>query len=270
MKTLKKYIKKLLGIKPPNPDSELRIRLDAFFEEYNKRALPEKEKSFKTEIIIPCHNHAQYLIHTIPSLVSLPVEVTVVDDASGEDDQKILEGLVKKYSFNLIRNETNLLQYGSINKAVSLSKNSLFIVVNADDILLNPWVKYVEDCFHNYDVRLIGGYSVPFSVPNITDEYLVNNIHSITYAPNSQLLIHTPEEASSYQFDNDLNMTMTGCSFLKSAWDFVGGFWPKSKRVSPHDDRDFQMRVNSFFNVGVSPEVSSFYRQDSSTGKGTI
>jgi hypothetical protein len=63
-------------------------------------------------------------------------------------------------------------------------------------------------------------------------------------------------------------MTMSGCSFLKSAWEFVGGFYPLERRVSIHDDRDFQMRVCCFFNIGISNEISALWRSDSSTGMG--
>jgi hypothetical protein len=58
---------------------------------------------------------------------------------------------------------------------------------------------------------------------------------------------------------------MSGCSFLKSAWEAVGGFYSFKKRVCSYDDRDFQMRVSALFDVAVIQEPLTFYRINSST-----
>lgn len=77
-----------------------------------------------------------------------------------------------------------------------------------------------------------------------------------------------PSQAKLYKTPNDINMTMSSCSFFKSAWQAVGGFKELNQRVCSFDDRDFQMRVSAVCNVAVIDEPLAFYRLNSSLGLG--
>lgn len=273
IKFFKKIIKNFLIKKEVStyqePKDRINVVLNKFYQEYSNNPLPQREIELLPEILIPCYNHAKFLKRSIDLLKLHNVPITIIDDASDEENQTILLELCSTNGLKLLRNETNLLQFGSLNKAISQSKNNLFIISNADDLLLPFWIDYAINIFRKKDIALLGGHSVPFSIPDESQMYLIEILSSIDYKPKSEIKVYTPIQAKSYQSDNDLNMTMTGCTFLRSAWEYVDGFWPRSRRSSAWDDRDFQMRVNMFFNVGVSPEISAFYRIDSSTGRGT-
>jgi hypothetical protein len=81
---------------------------------------------------------------------------------------------------------------------------------------------------------------------------------------------HRPSDVVDYRSANDLNMTHSGCTFLKTAWERVGGYLTdKAARVVPFSDRDFQIRMNALYTVAVSYEVPfAFWRTDSSVDRG--
>ena len=58
---------------------------------------------------------------------------------------------------------------------------------------------------------------------------------------------------SSYKHLNDLNKIPSSCSFFRFDSEAVGGYRPRNKSVHSNvsEDRDFQMRVNALFPVGV-------------------
>ncbi|MFA5804199.1 MAG: hypothetical protein WC879_06115 [Melioribacteraceae bacterium] len=86
--------------------------------------------------------------------------------------------------------------------------------------------------------------------------------NDIGYEPVPRL--YGREDALKYRNLNDINMTMSGCAFLKSAWQAVNGLWDFERRVCSYDDRDFQMRVSTLFDVAVVDEPTAFYRINSS------
>jgi hypothetical protein len=63
-------------------------------------------------------------------------------------------------------------------------------------------------------------------------------------------------------------MCHSGQSFLRCAWEKVEGYYPKDKRVVSFSDRDFQLRVNYFFDVGVLDYSLAFIRGGSSVDAG--
>jgi len=93
---------------------------------------------------------------------------------------------------------------------------------------------------------------------------------STAYAePGLPLIVHRPEDVLGYRNYNDLNMTHSGSTFLKVAWEAVGGYQvDKKRRVVPFSDRDFQLRVNAAWPVAVADKTPySFWRTDSSVDR---
>lgn len=234
------------------------------------RAIPLREVDLRPEILIPCFNHAKYLANMLSVLRGVDVPITIIDDNSSEDDRLLIDELRGIFHFKLIRNEVNLRQGGALNKAIEDSANNLFIVANADDYLLPGWPDYVIGQFGSSEIRMMGGMHICFfnHFPR-SERHLMDVVGSSGYRPQGTLRYYGPEDAKRFDHDNSIDMTMTGCAFLKSAWMYAGGFLALKDRVSIHDDRDFQMRVCASFQVGVSDDLSAFWRSDSSTGMGT-
>ncbi len=256
--------------RPPTIPRTLNERMREFIDRNRHRAIPPRETSFRPEILIPCYNHAAYLARLLEVLEGCGIPVTVIDDHSDDPNRSLIEQLRSRYGVKVIRNETSLLQGGSLNRAIAVSSSNLFIVANADDYLLPGWVPYSIEQFRNHEISLLGGMHVCFfnHFPD-SEDYLAQVLKASTYTPTAGLRFRGPDDAPRFDHDNSIDMTMTGCAFLRSAWDFVGGFYARADRVSIWDDRDFQMRVCAFFPIGISDELSALWRSNSSTGMGT-
>jgi cellulose synthase/poly-beta-1,6-N-acetylglucosamine synthase-like glycosyltransferase len=270
LKSLRKLFWRTVGKQPTvPPQASLNQKMLAFIDRNSNRAMPVRETTFHPEILIPCFNHAQYLTHLLEVLQGSNIPITVIDDHSDDKNRLLIEDLGRRFHVKVIRNDSSLRQSGSLNKAIRLSDNNLFIVANADDYLLPGWVPYAIEQFRRRDIYLLGGMHMCFfnHFPQ-SEPHFVNLLRSSAYTPSSEFRLHGPEDARCFTHDNSIDMTMTGCSFLKSAWEFVGGFYSLVDRVSDWDDRDFQMRVCAFFPVAVSDDLSALWRSNSSTGMG--
>ena len=260
-------IRRILDKLPhPNPNiqrnREINKRIRRFIETKSNAVMPPRETVFNIEVLIPCYNHGRYLETALASILE-GTSITVINDASTDDTKSIAEKLAKHFDFQLINNETNLNQAGSLNLAITRSSNNLFMVLNADDVLMPHAINTAYALYSHYpNIRLAGGSSVVFSDEKSLRfaETLPKTLH---YIP----AIHVvgPREAQSFNALNDILITMSGSSFLKSAWGAAGGFLPFKDRVCSYDDRDFQMRVCALFDAAVTEEPVSFYRTNSST-----
>ncbi|MBP2626007.1 MAG: hypothetical protein H6Q68_718 [Firmicutes bacterium] len=238
-----------------------------FVKNYNQNKLIPREDTFKPEIIIPCYNHGQYLQYTLKSLPK-DIAVTIVNDASTDNTAELIADLQHSYKFKLLTNQVNVNQVGSLNRAITESSSNLFIILNADDALIKYAVNTIIRVFTlNQSVRMVGGDSIHFTENHIL-EHNINLPEHLSYEPKPSFF--HPADALNYHSLSDINMTMSGCSFLRSAWEAVNGFWAFDKRVCSYDDRDFQMRVSALFDVAVLNEPLAFYRTNSSQGKACI
>ena len=272
-KVLRKWFKgkKVKEAQPPLPhEPSLNDKMLRYIEQNQHRQPGPREGVLRPEILIPCYNHGAFIGNLVDVLQDVNVPVTVIDDNSNAETREIIDNLQRKHGLKVIRNAVNLRQAGSLNKAIAESENNLFSVANADDYLLPAWVSYALGKFGETDISLLGGKHICFfnHFPQ-SEKHMAQTLRQSNYQPQSGFRMHGPDDARHFSHDNSIDMTMTGCTFLKSAWEFVGGFYNLENRVSIHDDRDFQMRVCAFFKIGVSDELSAFWRSDSSTGMGT-
>jgi len=230
-------------------------------------------------LVIPCFGHARYLADMFASIAHqtrLPDRVIFVDDASPDDSsvqlERLISGLPQEIGqrFTVLENTRNLGQAASLNHGISKAECDLIMILNDDDYLLHDAVQVMLDLFgRNPQLVLIGGHSLHFrgadglpALPKTISEFLGTSL--------PQLDIRSPEDALTYRTYNDLNMSHSGSCFLKSAWSAVGGYQPvKSRRIVPFSDRDFQLRINALFPIGISSTLPfACWRADSSVDAG--
>jgi GT2 family glycosyltransferase len=240
---------------------------------------PEKREKLSLTLVVPCFGHARFLETTLKSITSqtcMPDKVIFIDDCSLDGSGDILERLIRRldereyHRYQLLRNATNLGQAASLNRVIERAASGLIMILNDDDYLMHDVVDVVIRLFDRYrEVVLIGGTSSHF-----TDERELvkanKTMACFADADAIKLDIRRPSDVLNYRHYNDLNMTHSGCCFLKSAWERVGGYYPdKRKRLIPFSDRDFQLRVNAIFPIAVCRDVRfSFWRSDSSVDQG--
>jgi len=250
--------------KVQNKNRRIPRAMRQFVEKHEDTVVPERESIMEPEVLIPCFNQGVYMESALSS-INQSVPITVINDASTDRTAEELETLSRKYAIKVISNDRNLNQAGSLNRAISESSNNLFIILNADDCFLPYTISATLSVLEDYpSVYLSGGGAIPFS----RDESLrlLRELPArLSYTPKPR--IYSRKDALTYHHLNDLNMTMSGCAFFKSAWRAAGGFREFRERVCSYDDRDFQMRVSALVDVGVVEEPLALYRVNSSVGK---
>jgi len=229
-------------------------------------------------IVVPCYGHAAYLAAMFESIVRQtrpPDEVIFVEDRSPDDSAEILAGLIAGGAdptagrFSLLRNETNLGQAASLNRGISVAQSDVVMVLNDDDYLMHDAVALTLERFaHHPDLALIGAHGIHFAGDGALAA--ASKTSDVYPGAGRPLLVHGPADVLGYRRCNDLNMTHSGSCFRRAAWDLVGGYCPdKRLRVVPFSDRDFQLRINALWPVGVATETPlSFWRTDSSVDAG--
>jgi hypothetical protein len=171
-----------------------------------------------------------------------------------------------KKHFVLINNDTNVGQSESINLAIENVHSDLVMILNDDDYLYQDIVEVMLFLFNKYrQIYLIGSHCTTFE----NDQQLLDSIKLISDVidiDKIELKIQTPEMAANYTRVGDLNMTHSGSTFLRGAFYACGKYRSKKKdRLVLGSDRDFQLRLNALFPVGVSYEIPFvFWRTNSS------
>lgn len=240
---------------------------------------PADDAKRSLAVVVPCFGHARFLNTTLTSIVAqtrLPDEVILIDDCSPDGSGQLIEGFIEDRArhgcgrFRLLRNRENRGQAASLNRGIGSASSDLIMILNDDDYLMHDAVATTFELFDRFrEVALIGGSSIHFS----SDDELVRSGKSISdhVAEKGMVFeVRRPDMVPGYRTYNDLNMTHSGCSFLKSAWESAGGYYSeRRKRLVPFSDRDFQLRVNALFPIAVSGRVPfSFWRSGSSVDAG--
>jgi glycosyltransferase involved in cell wall biosynthesis len=229
-------------------------------------------------IVVPCFGHAPYLPTMFESIVlqTRPAdEVVLVEDHSPDDSASILAGLIAGRPdptdgrFSLLRNDRNVGQAASLNRGIAALQSDLVMVLNDDDYLMHDAVALTLERFANYpDLALVGAHSIHFA----GDEALAAAPKTSDAYPGAgrSLIVHRPVEVPGYRSSIDLNMTHSGSCFRRVAWVVVGGYYADSrKRIVVLSDRDFQIRINALWPVGIATDAPlSFWRSDSSVDAG--
>lgn len=271
---MRKKIKSTL--KPEIPQRKIRSFIKQQKNNSFPRNFPEATKSIA--IVIPCFGHSSYLeemFNSIKNQTRQPDEVIFVVDASPDSSFQILENLISQFQshskikFALIRNEENIGQAASLNKGIEISQSDLIMILNDDDYLLHDSIETALFLLQEYpQAALLGGHSLHFCGNELYT--LPKFISNICPVRDIEIDLRLPEHVLAYKGYNDLNMTHSGSTFYKAAWQSIGGYYPdKSKRVVHFSDRDFQLRMNAVFPVALSNITPlSCWRNDSSVDQG--
>lgn len=229
----------------------------------------------RIEIVVPCYNHGAYLPAAFEALetqsLRVPLTVTLVNDRSRDDSLEVMHRLAADapdwLDVRVLDNPRSLNQAGSINRAIETSSNELFVILNADDVLTPDCVEVIVNTYRcEPEIHLLGGTNIEFygDEPPF-DQHVPVPIEDLV------LSRYGPHDASRFDHLNSINMSQSSCSFFRSSWEAVGGYWPRRRRVCSFDDRDFQMRVCAILPIGIYEQYPmEFWRLSSSQGRATV
>lgn len=243
----------------------------------NKKLVMRPELIKNISVIVPCYNHSKYLNDALNSIINqtrLPDEIILIDDNSQDSTFEELKKFYDKHSktTNIVirRNKSNLGQCATINIGVASASSNLIMILNDDDYLMHDAVEHTLKIFNdNNDIYLLGSKSL-----YVYRQEHFANLKKLTFdsIENRHFLIRKiyPEEVEKFVTGREIDMAHSGSSFLKIAWETVGGYISKlNKRVIMYSDRDFQLRVNSVFPIAIIENAAfTFWRINSSVDAG--
>jgi glycosyltransferase involved in cell wall biosynthesis len=251
-----------------------RGKLKAFVKDMDRRPsiiLP-LEPPRSIALVVPCFGHAGHLPRALDSIASQtrpPDEIVFVDDCSPDSTGEILRTFADAHASGprsqVLVNERNLGQAASLNRGIEATESDLVMILNDDDYLMHDAVESALALYAEHPgLALIGAVHVGFSGDEaLAAEARTSRAHAVDGPP---ILLHTPQEVRGYRYVDELDMTHSGLSFRRAAWQAVGGYeTDKPKRVTPYSDRDFQLRVAALWPTGVvRTRPFAFWRNDSS------
>jgi glycosyltransferase involved in cell wall biosynthesis len=191
-------------------------------------------------VVIPCHNHGQYLMDAVDSVLAQTwrdLEVIIVDDGSDDPETIRIIDAVRLPRTRMIR-QPNLKLPAARNAGIAASAGAYICCLDADD-KLEP--SYIEKCMHHlvaegYDI--CGSWQRNFGTEDA---------------------VHRPGR---FDFPSLLKSNrMIYCAmFPKRLWELAGGFDPAME--DGYEDWEFWIRLASLgARAWVIPEPLFLYRK---------
>jgi GT2 family glycosyltransferase len=273
-KRIKKTVQSIL--KPQISQRKIKYFIDGL--DKTKLSTVQCPQNPTIAVIVPCFGHEPYIEEMFASIINQTRradQVIFIVDKSPDKSSDLLSGITKdldtdfRQIIRIIKNDINAGQSASINRGVEAAETDLILILNDDDYLMHDCIDTILHIFKRFPAAvMVGGTSLHFSGESL--KKMAKCISDITEENTISIDVRTPVDVKRYVKYNDLNMTHSGCCFLKSAWKSVGGYYSdKSKRIARYSDRDFQIRINALFPVALSNITPlSFWRNDSSVDSG--
>jgi glycosyltransferase involved in cell wall biosynthesis len=209
----REYAKKNFGID---------YTIDTLYKIYKGLLIPAEEN--RISVVITLHNYARFVDRAIRSVLDQtepPYEVIVVDDASTDKPEKILDKYRSRVK--IIRLKENVGVAEARNIGINAATGNLIASLDADD---SYTLDYLERALPEFDDRRVG------IVYGFLDLVRDNGERM-----NAAFFRHEFDFA---KFIDRLNQIPTCCVFRKEAWRRAGGY---RKYNSPSEDADMWFRI---------------------------
>ena len=225
----------------------------------------------RTTVVVPCYNHAQHLPFAIQSLREQTLgdfDTVLVNDHAIDETDELLPGLADtlrhKGAVTIVRHQQNRGQAASLNAGIRLARTPLVTIFNDDDWLMPHALKTLVEIFKaSPDLGLVGAGSLHFS------GFGRPRPRSDTDAQITSTQRLEPSHTRAIRHHRDLNMTHSGMTLSRDAWQSVGGYRSDVRhRVVKFSDRDIQLRVGALYPVVLVDQPLVWWRADSSVDAG--
>jgi glycosyltransferase involved in cell wall biosynthesis len=105
-------------------------------------------------VIITSYNHEKYIKSAVESAINQTFEnfeIIIIDDASGDDSQIILQNLARDYPIiTLLINKSNVGVADSLNKALSAARGRYVAFLGSDDMMHKDRLKFQTDYLNEH------------------------------------------------------------------------------------------------------------------------
>ena len=197
-------------------------------------------------MLVTVYNRESYLAQTLRSVLSSSFsdfEVVVVDDCSSDKSVMIAESFATEdRRVRVIRNQTNLGDYGNRMKAASLARGEYLKYVDSDDLIYPHTLNVMVDAMEqNSSVALALSHSLP------EDE-----------EPYPWILTPTESFRKHFLGRGCFSCGPTGAIIRRSAFEEVGGFRKEWRVLS---DIDLWLRLGACWPVALLPPGLVWWRR---------
>ncbi|MGX7668384.1 glycosyltransferase [Flavobacterium pedocola] len=199
------------------------------------------QKSPLVTVICLCYNHADFVVETLNSVLnqSYPdIELIVGDDFSTDNSVEVIENWLSEHPEVLfIKNDKNLGNTKTFNKAFQYAKGDFLIDLAADDILLPDCISIQIDTFKNSRLPNLG--VVYGNVENIQED---GRFDSFYYPTDSQRKVIEKRTSGDVYKEVLSGETMCSVSSMtkRSVFEQLGGYDEKLA----YEDFDFWVRAS--------------------------
>lgn len=202
-------------------------------------------------IIIPLYNGQEFIAAALDSCLKQTYrdfEIIVFDDCSTDEGEKIVKDYIEKNdNIKFFKNESNLGNIRTVNKAIALAKGDYILVFDQDDLLPQYHIERMMRCFSK-DTALV------FCDYTIIDK---NSLPIKTLIKKYNRDITT--------FDLSLNNCLHSCGLIsrKSYLEKVGGYSFNSTWKN-YGEWDLWIKMSQFGTLKYCKETKALYRRHES------
>jgi len=173
-------------------------------------------------VVICTYNNSDFLENCIESVLSqrfAPIEIIIVDDASTDNTQEIIEIYQNKASIVVIKNKQNLGLTKSLKIGIGHARYDLIARLDADDMMLPGRLKYQDNLLRKNDY-ILSATNIVFDYKDEGIVFSLKNEDKI-YAKNEIFLVNPFAHSS--------------VTFKKSAYIAAGGYNPHFNKCQDFD-----------------------------------
>jgi glycosyltransferase involved in cell wall biosynthesis len=202
-------------------------------------------------VVIPYYKHFEYIESTIQSVLEQTYrnfELIVVDDGSNDGENDVLEGLLLKYKFKLIRKENGGVS-SALNRGIMEAEGDYIAVIGSDDMMKPTRLEKQIECLElNPEIAACATYVERIDAD---DKYL-----------NSKNPMKPGRYGFNYFYSNDFYFPAPSAMYKKSALLEVGLF-SVSEVI---EDWDMLLKLTSKrYKLYLIGECLTYYRIHAST-----
>lgn len=203
-------------------------------------------------VICLCYNHAEFVVETLNSVLnqSYPnVELIIADDCSTDNSVEVIENWLKNHPKILfVKNEKNLGNTKTFNKAFKHSKGDYLIDLAADDLLLPDCVSKQVQAFEDLSLENLG--IVYGNVENILED---GSFDSYYFPVNDKGNVLKKRTSGDVYLEVLTGETMCSASALvkRNVFENLGGY----DENLAYEDLDFWIRASRIYNFAFLDAV---------------
>jgi len=244
--------------------------------QYNRLTMTEGVRfgDVKISVVIANYNYGRFLEEAVRSVLlqSRPAdEIIVIDDASTDESEEVLERVRKLPGVKVVVNEQNLGIVDNFNKAIKLTSGDYVCIVGADNRIRADYLEKCKDVLDSApevgiaytDVMIFGPLGWKLARYYAAEKVAESVVEGSAFY-NWKVTEPTPEALHAMQVRNFIH----GSSMYKrAAFNMVGGY---RKTSGPEDHNLFHRMLQQGWRCKRVPHPVLEYRQHSNAQANTV